>query len=139
MSHSASQPFNHTTDEKAKIEIVLIDIANDPVDKYKFEEDPKLYKSEKSERGPLEDKWIQTANPMMTCYKKVTVEFKWYGLQTKIENFIHKVVWPNNPGYPRPRGEDKGGAGQEAATENSRQVAGGREKNASDLPTNPSK
>jgi len=26
----------------------------------------------------------------MTCYKLVTVEFKWFGLQTRIENFIQK-------------------------------------------------
>lgn len=26
----------------------------------------------------------------MTCYKLVTCEFKWFGLQTRIENFIQK-------------------------------------------------
>ncbi|KAK9510294.1 hypothetical protein O3M35_005111 [Rhynocoris fuscipes] len=34
-----------------------------------------------------------TANnvtPVMTCYKLVTVEFKWFGLQSRIENFIQK-------------------------------------------------
>ena len=25
----------------------------------------------------------------MTAYKLVTVQFKWWGLQTKVENFIH--------------------------------------------------
>jgi hypothetical protein len=29
-------------------------------------------------------------NPVMTCYKLVTVEFKWFGLQTRVENFIQK-------------------------------------------------
>ena len=27
---------------------------------------------------------------MMTCYKLVTVEFKWFGLQNRIESFIQK-------------------------------------------------
>ena len=26
--------------------------------------------------------------PVMTCYKLVTIEFKWFGLQSKVENFI---------------------------------------------------
>lgn len=28
----------------------------------------------------------------MTCYKLVTVEFKWFGLQSKVEHFIQKVT-----------------------------------------------
>ena len=27
-------------------------------------------------------------DPVMTCYKLVTIEFKWFGLQSKVENFI---------------------------------------------------
>ena len=27
----------------------------------------------------------------MCAYKLVTVKFKWWGMQTKMENFIHKV------------------------------------------------
>lgn len=27
----------------------------------------------------------------MCAYKLVTVKFKWWGLQNKVENFIHKV------------------------------------------------
>jgi hypothetical protein len=33
---------------------------------------------------------LQQVNPVMTCYKLVTVEFKWFGLQSRIENFIQK-------------------------------------------------
>lgn len=29
--------------------------------------------------------------PYMCAYKLVTVKFKWWGLQNKVENFIHKV------------------------------------------------
>lgn len=47
--------------------------------------------------------------PHMCAYKLVTVKFKWWGLQNKVENFIQKVCWPTaipywSPWYPcRPR------------------------------------
>lgn len=73
-------------------EVVHIDIGNDPVSTgdYKKDEDPTLFKSEKTGRGPLTGKWIEKVEPVMTCYKLVTVEFKWFGLQTRVENFIQK-------------------------------------------------
>ncbi|KAE8744697.1 hypothetical protein FOCC_FOCC008700 [Frankliniella occidentalis] len=75
-------------------EVIPIDIANDPIAAadYKSSEDPKIFKSEKTGRGPLTDeKWTDKVNPVMTCYKLVTVEFKWFGLQNRIENFIQKA------------------------------------------------
>lgn len=75
-------------------EVIQIDIANDPVNKadYKTSEDPKKFKSEKTGRGPLDKAdWMENAQPVMTCYKLVTCEFKWFGLQTKVENFIQKA------------------------------------------------
>ncbi|EGG17511.1 phosphatidylinositol transfer protein 2 [Cavenderia fasciculata] len=71
----------------------FIDIANDPLDKkdYIKEEDPKLFKSEKTGRGPLDGDWFKTVDPVMTCYKLVKVEFRYFGLQTKAENIIHKI------------------------------------------------
>ena len=30
-------------------------------------------------------------DPVMTCYKLVTAEFKWFGLQTRVESFIMKA------------------------------------------------
>lgn len=72
-------------------EVVPIDISHDhvPTEDYKADEDPKMYKSEKTGRGPLKDrKWKSTVDPVMTAYKLVTVEFKWFGLQGKVENFI---------------------------------------------------
>lgn len=30
-------------------------------------------------------------DPVMTCYKLVTVEFKWFGLQNRVENFIQRA------------------------------------------------
>lgn len=58
---------------------------------YKETEDPSKFKSEKTGRGPLASDWKTTTKPVMTCYKLVTVEFKWFGLQNKVESFIQKT------------------------------------------------
>ncbi|KAJ1677590.1 hypothetical protein EV182_005856, partial [Spiromyces aspiralis] len=34
----------------------------------------------------------EICEPHMTCYKLVTAEFKWFGLQTFVEALIHKVM-----------------------------------------------
>ncbi|XP_017775488.1 PREDICTED: phosphatidylinositol transfer protein beta isoform [Nicrophorus vespilloides] len=74
-------------------EVVHIDIANDPVsaNDFKADEEPSKFKSTKTGRGPLVGKdWKNKVDPVMTCYKLVTCEFKWFGLQSRIENFIQK-------------------------------------------------
>jgi len=73
--------------------IDFIDIANDPIERkdYKPTEDPRLVRSQRANRGPLVGNWTATANPVMTCYKLVTVEFKVWGLQKKVENIIQKT------------------------------------------------
>lgn len=81
--------------DKLKIrEVVHIDIANDPISSadYKEDEDPIKFKSQKTGRGPLVGKeWMHNVQPVMTCYKLVTCEFKWFGLQTRVESFIQKA------------------------------------------------
>lgn len=75
-------------------EVVPIDIANDPIatNDYKPAEDPTKFKSEKTGRGPLVGPdWKQNVTPVMTCYKLVTCEFKWFGLQSRVESFIQKT------------------------------------------------
>ncbi|XP_036419645.1 phosphatidylinositol transfer protein, alpha a [Colossoma macropomum] len=81
-----------------KVEVVYIDIADksqvDPKD-FKPEEDPATFKSAKTGRGPLGPEWKKelpqkTDCPHMCAYKLVTVKFKWFGLQNKVEGFIHK-------------------------------------------------
>uniref|UniRef100_A0A8C5CWH5 Phosphatidylinositol transfer protein alpha isoform n=1 Tax=Gadus morhua TaxID=8049 RepID=A0A8C5CWH5_GADMO len=81
-----------------KVDVVYIDIADrtqvEPKD-YKPEEDPSKYKSVKTSRGPLGPDWKKelpkkTDCPHMCAYKLVTVKFKWWGLQNKVENFIQK-------------------------------------------------
>lgn len=82
-----------------KTEVVQIDIADgskiSPKD-YKKEQDPAIFKSVKTGRGPLGSGWKEELakdpnTPHMCAYKLVTVEFKWFGLQNKVESFIQKV------------------------------------------------
>lgn len=80
--------------EKLKMrEVEFIDIGNDPVitKDYKESEDPSKFKSEKTGRGPLVGNWRDTVDPVMCAYKLVTVEFKWLGLQTRVEHFIQST------------------------------------------------
>ncbi|CAG8652562.1 4189_t:CDS:2 [Cetraspora pellucida] len=90
--------LNISQDLLEKRQVVIIDIANDSIDKkdYREDQDPTLFHSEKTGRGPLKGDWIKTVTPVMTCYKLVTIEFKWFGLQSKIEAFIqdfHRQVF----------------------------------------------
>lgn len=41
--------------------------------------------------APQKELANDTDCPRMCAYKLVTVKFKWWGMQTKMENFIHKV------------------------------------------------
>ena len=46
-------------------------------------------KDPKTFRSPT---WKNEVDSVMTCYKLVTIEFKWFGLQMKVEDFIFKTV-----------------------------------------------
>ncbi|KAL5017677.1 hypothetical protein ScPMuIL_007266 [Solemya velum] len=80
-------------DEDLRIrKVVNIDIAADPVKSsdYKKEWDPTKYQSEKTGRGPLSAGWKNRCQPVMCAYKLVSVKFKWWGIQNKVEGFIQK-------------------------------------------------
>ncbi|CAJ1068204.1 membrane-associated phosphatidylinositol transfer protein 2-like isoform X2 [Xyrichtys novacula] len=91
--------FNLSAAEKRQRTIDPIDIVTDPIPphEYKVEEDTRLYKSVKTQRGPLQDDWIEDYNnnpgktPIMCAYKLCKVEFRYWGMQSKIERFIHDV------------------------------------------------
>ncbi|KAM6308350.1 membrane-associated phosphatidylinositol transfer protein 1 isoform 1-T1 [Aegotheles albertisi] len=87
--------FNLTAAEKRQRILDTIDIVRDPISpgEYKPEEDPKLYHSSKTGRGPLGDDWLEvaTSGPLMCAYKLCKVEFRYWGMQSKIEQFIHDV------------------------------------------------
>ena len=78
------------------------DIVYEDVEK----EDPTLYVSEKTGRGPLSHDWIEEqwgackgqeqptkdGKAIMCAYKLCKVEFRYWGMQSKIERFIHDVA-----------------------------------------------
>ncbi|KAH0626578.1 hypothetical protein JD844_001640 [Phrynosoma platyrhinos] len=80
------------------VDVVHIDIGDRTQvtdDDYKPDEDPALFKSQKTGRGPLGPDWKrELANnedcPHMCAYKLVTVKFRWWGFQGRVEKFIQK-------------------------------------------------
>lgn len=55
--------------------------------KVEKEFDPSTFKSAKTARGPLAPDFRETVDPVMTCYKVVKLRFKYFGLQTKAEEW----------------------------------------------------
>ncbi|KAJ8395628.1 hypothetical protein AAFF_G00031090 [Aldrovandia affinis] len=96
--------FNLSPAERRQRILDPINIVMDPIAPHEYlaEEDPKLYKSVKTNRGPLTDDWIEefasnhSKMPIMCAYKLCKVEFRYWGMQSKIERFIHDVdaMWP---------------------------------------------
>ncbi|XP_060106113.1 membrane-associated phosphatidylinositol transfer protein 2 isoform X2 [Heteronotia binoei] len=101
ITDSGEQPnvFNLSPAEKRQTVLDPIDIVKDviPPHEYKSEEDPRLYQSVKTKRGPLSEDWIKEHKdspgryPIMCAYKLCKVEFRYWGMQSKIERFIHDV------------------------------------------------
>jgi len=91
---STNNAFNHTEAELKDRTIDVIDIANDPIDptKYKPEEDPAVFVSEKTGRGKLGKDWIGNTTPAMCSYKECAVQLRVWGIQTAGEAYIHKVA-----------------------------------------------
>ncbi|KAI4878952.1 hypothetical protein NFI96_014450 [Prochilodus magdalenae] len=91
--------FNLSPAERRQRTLDPIDIVKDPIPphEYKAEEDPRIYRSVKTSRGPLNDDWIEefvkdpSKSPIMCAYKLCKVEFRYWGMQSKIERFIHDV------------------------------------------------
>lgn len=61
-------------------------------------QDPRFFSSAKTGRGPLREGWRQHTKPIMCSYKLVSVKFEVWGLQTRVEQFVHKVRgWGQGP------------------------------------------
>ncbi|KAL9956912.1 hypothetical protein ACROYT_G038471 [Oculina patagonica] len=75
-------------------EVVDVDIAYDelPEKHYVPEEDCRYFKSKKTGRGPLKEGWRDDTQPIMCSYKLVSVQFDVWGLASRVESFVHKVI-----------------------------------------------
>ncbi|KAM6379480.1 LOW QUALITY PROTEIN: cytoplasmic phosphatidylinositol transfer protein 1-like [Pluvialis apricaria] len=75
-------------------EVSFLDIAFDEIPEryYRSLEDPRFFSSAKTGRGPLREGWRQHTKPIMCSYKLVSVKFEVWGLQTRVEQFVHKVI-----------------------------------------------
>jgi len=72
----------------------VVDIAFDEIDpsKYKPEEDPTIFLSQKTGRGKLQPGWQKNHTPIMTSYKHCSVEFRYWGLQSRVEAYVHRYA-----------------------------------------------
>ncbi|TGZ47422.1 Uncharacterized protein DBV15_00092 [Temnothorax longispinosus] len=75
-------------------EVDFVDIAYDEISAkhYKEEEDPKYFQSKRTGRGPLVEGWRDTTQPIMCSYKLVHASFEVWGMQTRVEDFIHRCI-----------------------------------------------
>jgi len=72
-------------------EVVFIDIASKKVPKADDQPNIREFKSFSTNRGPLGEGWQEREDlPFMCCYKLVSVNFEWWGLQRTIEKMILK-------------------------------------------------
>jgi len=71
-----------------------IDIVNDPPDKryYRKTEDPRFFHSQKTSHGALRGNWKANAKTLMCSYKLVSVNFSYWGLQSKVEAMLQDVI-----------------------------------------------
>ena len=73
--------------------VEVVDILTDEVapHHYKESEDLNTFKSTKTGRGPLKSDWKDTSDPIMCSYKSVEVRLDVWGLQSRVESYIHGV------------------------------------------------
>lgn len=89
---SKFQCLNLEPEVLAARDVDEIDIAFDELTKhYKTEEDPKIFQSIKTKRGPLIEGW-RDDKPIMCSYKVVHATFGVWGFQTRVEAYIHHCI-----------------------------------------------
>lgn len=96
--------------DKKELDITVIDLLDVIKEKSNMtgavDGNPVDYVSKSAKRGPLDpNTWLETADPIMTCYKTVSIHCKWgIGLQNTLENFLmdkyrstflafHQQIW----------------------------------------------
>ncbi|KAK7082406.1 hypothetical protein SK128_022334 [Halocaridina rubra] len=91
---SSENCLNVSEEELKQRTVDHVDILTDPVDErhYKKDEDLSLFTSSKTGRGPLQEGWRDTFDVIMCSYKLVDVSFQVFGLQTKVEDWVHRAI-----------------------------------------------
>ncbi|XP_055373131.1 cytoplasmic phosphatidylinositol transfer protein 1 [Condylostylus longicornis] len=95
-NHGISENCLNLKEEQLKdrnvdhVDIAFDDLSNEK--HYKREEDPKFFKSLKTNRGPLIEGWRETDKPIMCSYKLVHASFEVWGFQTRVEDFIQRAI-----------------------------------------------
>ncbi|KAI6657567.1 Membrane-associated phosphatidylinositol transfer protein 2 [Oopsacas minuta] len=85
--------FNLSPTELKSRQVVYIDITNTAGEDIKPDEDPSVFRSQKTGRGPLTQNWMNKLDvPVMCCYKLAKVEFRYWGLQSRVERLIHEMA-----------------------------------------------
>lgn len=100
--------FQLTGSEYKNRIVDVIDVVKDQLygADYVKEEDPTVFVSHACNRGPLSDNWLDeywkdvegksqptaSGKSLMCAYKLCKVEFRYWGMQTKLEKFIHDIA-----------------------------------------------
>ncbi|XP_062523051.1 membrane-associated phosphatidylinositol transfer protein 2-like isoform X2 [Corticium candelabrum] len=86
--------FDMSRDDLRQRPLEFINITDDlPSSHYKREEDPLYFVSKKSGRGPLSAKWLEEQHDQVMCsYKLCKVEFRYWGMQSRVERFIDDIA-----------------------------------------------
>ncbi|XP_063931400.1 phosphatidylinositol transfer protein 1-like isoform X1 [Zophobas morio] len=82
--------FNLKEEELLKRKVIHLDISEDlsKSSEYNDKYDPRKFKSKKTGRGLLSKGWEISANPVMCAYKLVRINFRYFGMQNKVEKII---------------------------------------------------
>ncbi|XP_063677460.1 membrane-associated phosphatidylinositol transfer protein 2-like isoform X2 [Bolinopsis microptera] len=84
--------FNLSPEELAQREVVFLDVVTDRVDGEPLEEEnPLLFRSDKTGRGPLKATWIKDEEweHVFCAYKLCRVDFPFWGFQTRVERYAN--------------------------------------------------
>ena len=88
---SKCQAHELTGDRLKNRKVVKIDIAHDPVKDYKEAEDPKKFRSKKTERGPLSDPdW------MVKVGAAARTMGKGFKNRVRLGNVTKQLIWRNH-------------------------------------------
>lgn len=94
--------FNLDEDRLDERVVEVIDFVSDPSGVTTEDENPLSYVSKKTQRGPLDEKWLEeyeqkgnlpeNCNEFMCVYKICRVNFDRWPIQGRVEQFIHDYI-----------------------------------------------